>query len=164
LGPGRLPALGVTLALLILAALRGGAAAGVAAVSFQSGLLHFLGFDHFERRLLHHPGARLRLAGPAWSETLRASLPGTLLLVGLRLGSPPRPHAGLDAATLDRLLDRDKMAPAYLQLAFVSLVGAAGVYYASRLLRRQRGGKERPVEMVVPERGRETVLKRERRG
>jgi hypothetical protein len=147
-----------------LAAFRGGIWASVAVLSYFVGLMLFMGHDHFERRLFHHGAAKVRLARVALGESVNASSAGIALLVAWFMFAPPRAHVGLDAATLEALLNREKMVPAYLQLGFVALVGASGVYYVSRLLRRRRSGRQNAAEMVLPERGREEVLRREPRG
>jgi hypothetical protein len=164
LGAGRLPALALALALAVVAAFRGGPLAALAVLSFFVGGALFLGVDHFERRLALHASAKPRLAGAAVRETVRAAaLPAALLLAWLVL-APPRPHAGLNAATLDALLDREKLAPAYLQLVFVSMLGATLVHYVSGWLRGSGRGERAALEMTIPERGPEEVLRRDARG
>ena len=157
LGPGRLPALMSALALTILAAFRGGAMAALSLTSYVSGLVVFLVLDHFAERLAQHPAAVPALRGLVFTEGLRLLAPVLLTLALFFVVVPPRPHAGLNAATIDAL-NREQLASAYLQLAVFALVGAMVVQYASRLLGRKRDGKPKVTEAVMPERGREELI------
>ncbi len=156
LSPGRLPALGTAAALATLAAFSGGARAALATLSFASGITCFLVFDHFAARLALHPAAVPGLRSLAVGQALRLAAPVVLALLVFG-GLPPRPHAGLDASTIVALRS-EKMAPAYLQLAFFAATGAAVVYYASRLLRQRREARPKAPEQVIPERAREEAL------
>lgn len=153
LGPGRVPALGLGAALLALASFRGGLPAAAAAVAGTGGTLSFLVFDHFSRRLAQLPEAAAPLGRVAAAEAARAALPPLLVLALWFAAAPPRPHAGLDAATLDSLAGRERVAAAYLQLAFFTLIGASLVHYAMRLLRRRKDARGPTTEAVAVERG-----------
>lgn len=153
LGPGRVPALSLSLALVVLASFRGGLAAGLASVSFAASLPAFLVFDHFSRRLVLQPQAARALLPSAVLEAARLTTPGLAALTLFLAWLPPAPHAGLDAATLDSLAGPDQLAAAYLQLGVFSLIGAAAVFYASRLLRRRKNARPSAPEEVLLERG-----------
>jgi hypothetical protein len=157
LGIARLPALAASLSLAVLAAFRGGTIAVLALASYALGLTAFLVLDHFTARLALRPAAVPALRATAYAELSRLLATVSLALALGLLVFPPSPHGSLDAPTLDSL-EREKMAPAYLQLAFVALLGAGVVHYASRLLRLQRDAKPKAVEELVAERRAEEVL------
>lgn len=152
LGVGRLPALACGLALTTLAAFRGGALAALAVLGYEVGLVSFLVLDHFGARLAARPGAAPALRNVVAAEVSRLLAPVLLATFCFFALIPPRPHVLLGAATIDAL-NQEKMAPAYLQLAFFALVGAMVVHYASRMLRFKRDGKEPVTEALQAERG-----------
>jgi hypothetical protein len=165
LAPGSLATLANALLLTLLASLRGGLLAGLAVGCFLASTAGFLLFDHFARRLAlrsaPEPG---RLLAHALREGGRLVLPPVLCLLAFHALVPAAPHVALDSGLFDRA-DQDRLVAAYMQLATASLVGAASVYYASRLLRR-RGSKAAALPEELPvERGSEEVLpERPRRG
>lgn len=158
LGPGRLPALATSLALAVLAGLRGGELASIAIAVHVAGLAPFLVLDHFTRRLAQQPQAASALAPIALLEAARLGCAGLLALLGAFAIVPPSPHVGLEAATLDSLASRQELAAAYLQLALFSMVGASIVYYVSRLLRQRKPTRGPVTENVEAERGAEELL------
>src|SRR5207244_4381191 len=117
-------------------------------LSYVAALTSFLVLDHFASRLLARPGTAPPLRSVIVAETWRLLAPMLLALGVLFAFAPPRPHVLLDAATLVAL-DREKLAPAYLQLAFFALIGAMVVQLASRLLRLRRDDKQPVTEALA---------------
>jgi len=158
LAPGSLATLANALLLTLLASLRGGALAGLAVACFLASTAAFLLFDHFARRLaLRSAPEPARLLAHALREGGRLGLPPVLGLLAFHALVPAAPHVALDSGLFDRA-DQDRLVAAYMQLATASLVGAAAVYYASRLLRR-RASKTVPLpEELSLERGSEELL------
>jgi hypothetical protein len=160
LGAARLPALAGSLALVILAAFRGGAPAALAVVSYGLGLSAFLVLDHFGARLALRPAAVPALRATAFREVARLTASVGWALALLLLAFRPRPHVWLGQATLDSL-DRGRAAPAYLQLAFFAAIGAVVVHYASRLLRFTRdAGTPVTEELLTERRAEEAIVER----
>jgi hypothetical protein len=165
LGSGRIPTLTTSMSLATLAAFRGGPLAAIASVSYLTGLGSFLVFDHYAARLAARPENEARLLGHALREAAAFVLPVAAPLALLLALVPPRPHKNLAANMFEGLVPPDKLAAAYLQLAFASLCGAAFVYYATRLLKRKRRAQDPVVENVdVEARGDEALPEKKPRG
>lgn len=162
LAPGRLPALGLALALTVLASFRGGSLAALAVLSFSAGLGLYLGLDHFTRRLAGRDSFSHALHGIALRETLAAIAPPLAALVLWFAAAPPAAHIGIARTDLDALLKRDEMASAYLQLALFCVSGAALIYYVTRMLRQRRRGREASIEDVAVEHGAEELIPQRR--
>jgi len=158
LTPGRLSALGLALALTVLASFRGGPLAALSVVGFTGSLGLFLGLDHFTRRLAGRDSFSPGLHGIALTETLRAIAPPLAALTLFFWAVPASPHVAIASDDLDGLLKRDDMASAYMQLALLCVSGATLIYYVSRMLRKRRRGRDSVVEDVVVERGTEEAL------
>lgn len=158
LATGRLPVLGLALALSVLASFRGGSLAALAVLSFVAGLGLYLGLDHFTRRLAGRDSFSQALHGIAFRETLRAIAAPIGVVILLFTLVPPAAHIGFASSDLEGLLERDEMASAYMQLALFCVSGATLIYYLSRLLRQRRRGRAPAIEDVAVEQGAEEAL------
>ncbi|MGE0452584.1 MAG: DUF4129 domain-containing protein [Vicinamibacteria bacterium] len=165
LAPGSLATLSNALLLTLLASLRGGPLAGLAVGCFLAATASFMLFDHFARRLASRSAADPgRLLAHALREGGRLVLPPVLCLLAFHALVPAAPHVAL-ASGLFEQADQDRLVAAYMQLATASLLGAASVYYASRLLRRRPSKVVALPEELPVERGSEEILpERPRRG
>ena len=160
LGRSPLLVLQNALVLVVLAALRGGVLAGAAVVAYVLLLGPFLAFDHCARTLAAFPFARGSLVRVALRRALALTAPVLLAMAVLLTVAPPRPSAETELLA-PAPVATEEIAAAYQVLVTLGILGAAGIYYAARILFRRRPAPPPLLDVEAPRPVAEEVLEPE---